>query len=150
MDTRKGGRLIIYRQRCRDNVSIVTESLMVHWASTMNSTNQTCTMNMKTNTLLFRRYPSKKDLYLYLTINLYVCFLSPTSLRFGQTSCQILNLFSAHIIFWTRHISRLQINEHSKDLKYVQVTQKFHGSLFTNENKRTLFDFKCIFHKTFY
>lgn len=77
MDTRKGRRVIIYRQRCRDNVSIVTESLMVHWASTMNSTNQTCTMNMKINTLLFRRNPNKKDLYLYLTINLYVCFLSP-------------------------------------------------------------------------
>lgn len=152
MDTRKGRRVIIYHQRCRDNVSIVTESLMVHWASTMNSTNQTCTMNMKTNTLLFRGNPNKKDLYLYLTINLYVtplCFPSPTSLRFGQTSCQIPNPFGAHIIFWTRRISRLQINEHSKDLKFVQVTQKIHGSLYINENERTLFDFKCIFHKTF-
>lgn len=150
MDTRKGGRVIIYRQRCRDNVSIVTESLMVHWASTMNSTNQTCAMNMKTNTLLLKRNPNKKDLYLYLTINLYVCFISPISLRFGQTSCQIPNPFSAHIQFWTRHISRLQINEHSIDLKFVQVTQNFHGSLYINENNRTLFDFKCIFHKTFY
>lgn len=149
MDTRKGGRVIIYRQRCRDNVSIVTESLMVHWASTMNSTNQTCTMNMKTNTLLFRGNPNKKDLYLYLTFNLYVCFLSPTSLRFGHTSCQIPNPFSAHKIFWTRHISRLQINEHSKELTFVQVTQKFHGSLYINENERTL-HFKCIFHITFY
>lgn len=103
MDTRKGGRVIIYRQRCRDNVSIVTESLIVHWAPTMNSTTQTCTMNMKTNTLLLRRNPNNKDLSLYLTINLYVCFLSPTFLRFGQTSCQIPNPFSAHIQFWTRH-----------------------------------------------
>lgn len=148
MDTRKGRRVIIYRQRCRDNVSIVTESLMVHWASTMNSTNQTCTMNMKTNTLLFRGNPNKKDLYLYLTINLYVTplrFLSPTSLRFGQTYWQIPNPFSAHIIFWTRHISGLQVNEHSKDLKFLQVTQKFHGSLIYNWKWKSSIWFQMYF-----
>lgn len=74
--------------------------------------------------------------------------LLPSDLAKHHVKYQILSVHTYN--FEQGIISRLQINKHSKDLKFVQVTQNFRGSLFINENNRTLFDFKCIFHKTFY